>query len=615
MATRRRLFSRLQGRVRNHPVVGFDVEGTGEEGCFILGVVYDGEPHVFYDRHEMLQFLLRKEYRGACIYAHNLVYDLGIVAQPFEGDWELFDAKGRLIRAVYRDKAKHKWLFLDTGNLLPGVTVDYLGKIVGFPKIETPDYLMDLTPEKVARIKADPAKMSEIEKYCIRDAHIVYEFALLFQQVCNLLGGNHQATLASTAMDIYRHSFQPEDYLAIPDWANDYARPAYYGGRTEVFRYGRVENVKAFDFNSLYPSVAISTEFPHPDYLVYHPSPADCSFILNFEGVSDVLIEVPDMPIPPLPCRVGDRLIFPVGTWRGKYTHLELRAALREGCKIRRVFSTVYFTKTCRPFENYMRTLYALRLEYKGKHSGMEKVIKFLMNGLTGKFGQRRDGGGRLYRVCFDYDKFMASEGETLVFWQGVPFLVKEVVRQSDPVFVNVFWIAYITAAARLRLYEAFKTCDFDVCYCDTDSVYTTRDLPTGDELGELKLEGEFEEIYFIRGKMKYGFDREGNFVSSVKGVPLPCQSDYCLKGVAKWQRPTKLRTAFAKDARLSVWLEAERRFRNSPLKREPLRKIDFMKENTFSRPLTYEEACARFHEKPLDPYEGTVSPFRSLLV
>lgn len=615
MPYRERYFRRLRGRVRNHPVVGFDVEGTGEEGCFVLGVVYDGEPHVFYDREAMLDFLLSHRYRGACLYAHNLVYDLGILAQPFNGNWELFDAKGRLIRAVFRDEAGHKWLFLDTGNLLPNVSLDYLGSIVGLPKGETPSYLLNLTPEKVARIRRSPDKMAEVREYCIRDARIVYEFVLLFQQICNELGGNHQATLASTAMDIYRHSFQPEDYRKVPEWANDFARPAYYGGRTEVFTYGTLRGIKAYDFNSLYPTMASSLDFPHPDYLVYHPSPKDCSLILNYEGISDVLIEAPPLHIPLLPARVGKRIVFPIGRWRGRYTHLELRAALQMGYKIHHVFATLYSREVCHPFDDYVNSLWALRKRYQAQGSGMEKVVKFLLNGLTGKFGQLRSGGGRVYKRLTSYREFMESEDATVVIWQGVPFLVREVARETDPVFVNVPWIAYITSGARLALYSVFRAVDWDVCYCDTDSIYTPRELPTGEELGELKLEGEFDRITFLRAKMKFGFDREGRFKSTVKGVPWEHQYDFCYYGRASWQRPTKLRTAVNKNVRLSIWQEAERSLRDTPLKRAPLREVDLYRDYTPSRPLTYEEACERFRVEPSDPWEGVPGIFDAELV
>ena len=44
-----------------------------------------------------------------------------------------------------------------------------------------------------------------------------------------------------------------------------------------------------------------------------------------------------------------------------------------------------------------------------------------------------------------------------------------------------------------------------DVYYCDTDSVYTTKKLPMGDEAGQLQLTDEAKRAYFIRCKL-YGF-------------------------------------------------------------------------------------------------------------
>ncbi|NVM22460.1 MAG: hypothetical protein HWN68_11850 [Desulfobacterales bacterium] len=604
----------LKGRIRNHPVVGFDVEGTGDEGGFILGVVYDGQPHVFHDRQRMLKHLLSKRYRGACIYAHNLVYDLGVIAQPFEGNWQLFDYKGRLIKATYRDEAGHKWLFLDTGNLLPNVSVGYLGEIVGFPKIRPPPYLHDLDADKVQSIRASPDLVVEITTYCVRDAEIVYRFALAFQNLCNQLGGNHKATLAATAMDVWRHSFQLEVYKRVKDWQNDYFRKAYYGGRVEVFTYGKVEKVRCYDYNSLYPTVALETKFPHPGYMVYHPAPADLSYIENYEGVSHVVIESPPAYIPLLPARVGDRLLFPTGQWHGHYTHLELRAALREGYHIKQVLSSLYSTETCRPFVNYVTTLYNLRKELKSQGSGMQKVVKFLLNGLTGKFGQRRNGGGRSYRVCLDYETFESHDNETLVIWQDTPFLVKDVTSEHDAVFVNCSWIAYITAAARIRLYEAMKSVDFDVYYCDTDSIYTSRTMPQSTELGGLKLEMEAPVFYFRRCKMKHGELTTPEFTSDCKGVPKDQQYAYCKDGVISYQRPTKLRSAFLTEQRLSVWNEITRRLGNVPLKRVPLAPFNWQFDNADSRPYDYEEACSAFKHTLFKPHEIYPPSFDSVL-
>src|SRR4029453_12933321 len=173
-----------------------------------------------------------------------------------------------------------------------------------------------------------------------------------------------------------------------PMHINDYERLSYYGGRTEVFNYNTHD---AFyeDIKSSYPNEMKHKEFPFPN----QPSlleNQDWEEIRNSEGVSLVRIHVPYMHVPPLPYRrpQDGKLIFPYGTWTAAYTHPELRMAEKYGCKVLEVFHSLTYHKTFKPFESFVDHFYPLKDQTTGLRRDLNKLV---MNGLSGKFGEKRE--------------------------------------------------------------------------------------------------------------------------------------------------------------------------------------------------------------------------------
>ncbi|WKN02343.1 DNA polymerase [Methanosarcina spherical virus] len=86
-------------------------------------------------------------------------------------------------------------------------------------------------------------------------------------------------------------------------------------------------------------------------------------------------------------------------------------------------------------------------------------------------------------------------------------------------------WCSYVTTYARVKLFRAFKALNFEVAYCDTDSIFTNSKIESSKELGELKEEYRYKEGHFIKAKhygiVKYGkFEGEG-FITYDKSVKI----------------------------------------------------------------------------------------------
>jgi hypothetical protein len=240
------------------------------------------------------------------------------------------------------------------------------------PKLEQPSFL--------GKRPSTPMENIELIEYNLRDSQITYDFMKFLINSFEDLGATFKITLPSTAMSLFRNRFLKETYYVLDDNILLEQFESYYGGRTEAFKRGKIEDYNYYDFNSLYPSVMESEVYPQPNSLrITNENTTD--YIINYDGVSEVDIFIPYMKYPPLPHRTDEgRVIFPHGNISGWYTHVELRYCLSLGCKIKKVYKTQYFNESCRPFKDYVNTLYKLRQKYQKQNSPLELVIKLFLN-------------------------------------------------------------------------------------------------------------------------------------------------------------------------------------------------------------------------------------------
>ena len=332
----------LKGKIKTYNIKSFDIETFGENNKFLLGGYNNGKYHSFDDPTKMIDFMLKDFKQYDRIYATNLQFDF----------LSLFTERAMLREAIIKQKGTTFFMcdykgmiFADTFSIIP-TSVEKLGKTLNMPKLKKPEWLGN-------KYKNNKEKL-ELRRYNAMDCKITREFMLQFQKFINELGAELKFTIASTAMNLYRHKYldYPFDKEYIKNFPDDtpvidFIRDAYYGGRCEAFKRGintekRVYRI--YDVNSLYPSVMLN-EYPYPDSARINNYP-NIETINKMHGVSDVIIEAPkDLYYPLLPFR-SKKLIFPVGTFRGVYNHIELRKALDLGYKIHKINRQIYYTKT-----------------------------------------------------------------------------------------------------------------------------------------------------------------------------------------------------------------------------------------------------------------------------
>lgn len=88
----------------------------------------------------------------------------------------------------------------------------------------------------------------------------------------------------------------------------------------------------------------------------------------------------------------------------------------------------------------------------------------------------------------------------------------------NDDPNINVAIASAITALARVEMAEYLGDSNLNIWATDTDSLITDSKLPTSDELGDLKLEAEYDEACFIAPKVYGAKLKNGESFTKVKG-------------------------------------------------------------------------------------------------
>ncbi|MBV6438289.1 MAG: hypothetical protein AELANPGJ_03590 [Anaerolineae bacterium] len=594
MADKYEILKPLTKEPKVFTVGSFDTETTGLDAEYVSGATYiNGVFNEFKNPKKLVDYMLLPRFENVRWYAHNLTYDLGVLLEYLPKSHDITLLNGQVLNARFYPAKKRKHYFNDSLRLSANISLARIGNAINLPKLPTPSFLLPDGIETEKWICERHNKIECLECYLSRDVEIVYSYIELFQNEINRLGGELKNTLASTAMDLFRRKFLNEEYFKPFAARQEFARAAYYGGRVEPLVLGFSENINVYDINSLYPYVMKNFEYPHPNFLIGVVGNTTLKEIMEFEGVSEVTIEIPKMSIPVLPFRHNSHLYFVTGVVHGIWTHIELRKAIELGAKIKIIHNSLYSTKTCRPFINYVDTLYNLRLDYKTQNDPREHVIKILLNSLYGKFGQRDDAGLEKLLPLDVYENDDNKAGYDFVTLNDIVYARKSVSFKESPIYQNTLFASYITAYARLVLLDYMLENPDAVIYCDTDSIFTKEKLQTGKGLGEMKLEYEGIDVEVFGCKAYQMFKDDTIIATKVRGIPLVEQIKYLNSHEATYLKSLGFLEANKRGLKPSSWVEITKHLNELIPKRFYLTSSEVHQLNQHSRAFSLEELLA----------------------
>lgn len=408
-------------------------------------------------------------------------------------------------------RGKHRITILDMMNYLEG-TLESWGDLLG-----------------IAKIEVDFASVSDdkLLKHCNADVDILREVWRRWRDFVSVNDlGHFCPTRAAQALTAFRHRFMPKPMLIhASKEATEIERASYFGGRTECFHVGKLPGPPFFklDVNSMYPAIMRKVAVP-------------IKFLRIVEGiglsrlyrgvrrcclVAEVFVKT-RTPCYPYRSKVG--MMFPVGEFWTTLATPELAFALAH--KHVKAVGRVCVYDSAVMFRRYVDTLYKIRRGYRSKGDDVfQEMVKYLLNSLYGKFGQRNE----VWR--YDGHNSSNADGAIRVFdldtgewvrqyticgrtWSQIG---KQEAYHSFPAVSS-----HITSAARMLLWRLICMAGRkNVFYCDTDSLIVNRAgrqrlKPYLDDtaLGRLKLEYKTDKVT-IHSPKDYQTGRE----THIKGV------------------------------------------------------------------------------------------------
>lgn len=362
-------------------------------------------------------------------------------------------------------------------------------------------------------------------------------------------------------------------------------KKGFRGGRTEVFKTHMKltpEQMAAgwrilyLDIISLYPTVQFYDPLPYgaPTTVQYGDDDQHKFDLSQVFGMVHCDVTCPQDLLMPVLGGVKEmtpgefRFVFDLRPFKAAWlTSVELEKAVSLGYRITHVYETISFRKSTHIYKEYMRKCVAGKIEANGyagtdaereafvaecnkalgvtlgplkKNAGMKAIHKLSCNSLWGRTGMKPDMKQNQY--CKTYNEFqkyvkLAREKKIVIHERASVddgFLITYTTLEEKKTTLtktNVALCAFVTANARLRLYEMLSKLGDRVIYGDTDSLIFLHkpgdeEVPTGKQLGDWEDEfdspDEFiEEIACLAPKTYCFRSNKGATCTKSKGFSL----------------------------------------------------------------------------------------------
>jgi hypothetical protein len=422
----------------------------------------------FSDKNAFTKFIIQQ--KRIVVFAHNLLYDYraGINRQllidaGFSPVFESYEIGRVIIRWVYKSNSI---TFIDSMNYVKESIAD-IGKMLGIEKLSMPDFSENIEKWKI---------------YSIRDVEILAKFVLTLFEFMKRELGEFALTSPSFAYRVFLRKFKPNSVKLRPPEDKEVQRletEAYFGGRVEVFRRGKFQNVVVLDVNSMYPYSMRDLTVPIRPIAKIKDMPIEKLKKLvekDVPVIARVWLDIPtDMYIPPAPYKnpLNQKLIFPVGKFVTTLATPELKINLPY---IRKVEIAIIY-KGAKIFKEYVEHYYSKRQEAKERGDKVNNMFyKLLLNSLYGKFGEKKKVQKMVADLKIDHSTlFIMPSGKKYKVIDGI--LVETITRETDYGRFTAI-SAFITSQARAYLWKIMNLVPPEkLLYCDTDSIHIIGDF------------------------------------------------------------------------------------------------------------------------------------------
>ncbi len=504
-----------------------DIETYGGEFLtpYCFAVIYNNKKVVFYGLDcvvKALSWIFSNSSRDSVYYAHNLTFDGNIILNFIPLFYELSLRDTVLRRGDFYSmcliSSGKRIFFKCSAKILP-LPLDDISYIFNIGSKQFVDH--SFANEKTIN---DVFFKNKIIKYCANDALLVVRFLeKIILSLKNFIDFKNVYSMSGLSLKMFGDKFNSFNIPLFSTLEYDnLIRPAYYGGRCEVFgNLKKNEQCFHFDFSGMYTN-RLFENYPYGTYYIDKNL-----FFIDKPGFYYVSV-FSDINFPILPFRdtSSGKLLFPNGSFEGLYWYEELLLFKKNGGVIEKVHYGVIFEKT-----DYIFKDFGVLCDNNRKISTYDKVLwKLIPNSFIGRMGLKPDPEKTLIIKDSDYDPRSLDVICDKKINNNWIVRIKETKISSDQKN-NVAYPAIITSKARilwwLSAQEVIKN-GGRILYCDTDSIFAAFDKNNS------PLDKLHGEVFWDSNKEDTMLD-DACFVSSkIYCISYAGQSKVKIKGVSR---------------------------------------------------------------------------------
>jgi hypothetical protein len=454
-------------------VIDIETYGRDKLIAYCCCIVYKNKKIISYGDScikKIFEYIFANCDNFSIFFAHNLTFDGLIILNSMDKNIEIVE-KGTLLRgcSIYSMSLKknNKIIKFQCSSKIFPLPLKDIANRLNLPK------KMDLDHNNISSDNyMDKNVMETVIEYCKRDVYITQLFLTkINDELKNIYPGwwIWSYTISGLALKIFDSKFNKFIKLNIGIDDDNLIRPAYYGGRCEVFGNPLDDDfIFHYDFSGMYTN-RLKDEFPYGDFIVLDkPKSVDRIGFYHVKVKSDIN----PLPILPYRCEITKKLLFPNGVFSGLYWYEELDLFLKNGGVILEIYSGIIFKNKEYIFKDFSDFCIENRLK-----SQLNKILwKLIPNSFIGRLGLR---GDYEKTIILDDDKYNPFEHDVISDKKiNNQWLVT--IRCTDDhrkTSNNVIYPAIITSKARivwwLNATEIIKN-GGRLLYCDTDSMFAS---------------------------------------------------------------------------------------------------------------------------------------------
>lgn len=540
----------------------FDVETQGKSPEFVCGSIFSDEfVGYFTNPSEMIERLRVHARKGYKLIAHHAEYDIATLLWPAGEEVAIRYANSAYTTASWAyGSGKRTCVIWDNMRLCAGLSLKELGDAIGCPKYEMPRRLADSDDIRRDWVCEPHGVAGCFECYCTRDSEIVWSYANALSEWLGSYGLSLHYSLARSAIDLWQLLDPGASQTIHSRQVRELARPAYIGGRNEVFRYGNVGRVYTGDFRLFYGTILSGIELPDVSDLRHSSGDLAILSDASCDGVVSARVSIDSQFCPPLPVRHAERIYYPVGRCHGTWSMRELRYAQQCGVTVEQVLSAYYTDKKTRPFITTANVLIERRESLRNQKDARELACKYMLNAIPGRLGMREITEIVSYKKWRNGHNGESFNGADLERIGRDLFLARRHTLGNPGKTSNVLWAGCINATGRTRLHTRLAHCGEHALYCDTDSIHSSAVLDCEADLpGMFRDTGVYDSGVYLGSKFYSLETDDGKSDVRAKGIPRTYAQEFIKNRHVAYQTALGVADGILRGVSPCVWVDTER--------------------------------------------------------